>query len=83
MPLTGQNTKDGAFDGGYAFDSYCPNGYDEAAPDPDNAPCWADAGTEPPDTTPLVAGTYITHFIAPKDPTDTRDCNTGGAATRT
>ena len=25
---TGQQTKDGAFDGGYAFADYCPNGYD-------------------------------------------------------
>jgi hypothetical protein len=34
VPLAGQNTKDGAFDGGYAFADYCPaatGGYDQAA----------------------------------------------------
>ena len=33
VPLTGQQSKDGAFDGGYAFSTYCPDGYDMAADD--------------------------------------------------
>ena len=69
-------TKDGAFDGGYAFADYCPNGLDLNAPDPDNAPCWNATHDANVATEPLVAGTYITHFIAPKDPTDNRPCNT-------
>jgi hypothetical protein len=68
VPLTGQHTKDGAFDGGYAFADFCPNGYDMAA---DDGSCIG--GTQP---VPLVAGDYITHVIMPKDPTDSaRDCN--------
>ena len=67
VPLTGQQTKDGAFDGGYAFADYCPNGYDLAA---DDGTCVG--GSDP---VPLVAGTYITHAIMPKDAADTRDCN--------
>jgi hypothetical protein len=66
VPLTGQNTKDGAFDGGYAFADYCPNGYDQAA---DDGTCTG--GSDP---VPLVAGTYITHVVMPTDPNDTRDC---------
>ena len=61
VPLTGQQTKDGAFDGGYAFADYCPNGYDLAA---DDGTC---AGGSDP--VPLVAGTYITHAVMPKDST--------------
>ncbi len=67
VPLGGQSTKDGAFDGGYAFADYCPNGYDLAA---DNGTC--NGGGDP---VPLIAGTYVTHVIMPTDPTDTRDCN--------
>jgi hypothetical protein len=77
VPLMGLQTKDGAFDGGFAFADYCPNGFDENASDPDNAPCWGEAAhTTHVATVPLIAGTYITHVIMPKDPTDTRDCNT-------
>ena len=67
VPLTGEQTKDGAFDGGYAFADYCPNGYDLNA---DDGTC--NGGTDP---VPLVAGTYITHAIMPKDTADTRACN--------
>ena len=67
VPLTGENTKDGAFDGGYAFADYCPNGYDLAA---DDGTCTG--GSDP---VPLVAGTYITHAVMPKDGTDGRPCN--------
>ncbi len=72
VPLAGQHTRDGAFDGGYAFADYCPGGYDMAA---DDGTC--NGGGDP---VPLVAGTYITHFIAPKDPTDTRPCNADPAS---
>jgi hypothetical protein len=71
VPLTGEQTKDGAFDGGYAFADYCPNGYDLAA---DDGTCAG--GTDP---VALVAGTYITHAVMPKDGTDTRACNTDAA----
>jgi len=67
VPLAGQNTKDGAFDGGYAFADYCPNGYDLAA---DDGTCVG--GSDP---VALVAGTYVTHAVMPKDAADTRDCN--------
>ena len=67
VPITGQQTKDGAFDGGYAFADYCPSGYDLQA---DDGSC---VGGSDPD--PLVAGTYITHVIMPKDSTDSRPCN--------
>ncbi|UQX88809.1 hypothetical protein M6D93_02120 [Jatrophihabitans telluris] len=67
-PIAGQQTKDGAFDGGYAFNSYCPTGYDMAA---DNGSCVG--GSAP---SPLVAGTYITHAIMPKDANNSTDCNT-------
>jgi hypothetical protein len=71
VPITGQQTKDGAFDGGYAFADYCPGGYDLAA---DNGTCTG--GGEP---TALVAGTYITHVVMPTDSTDTRSCNPAGS----
>jgi len=67
VPLTGLQSKDGAFDGGYAFADYCPNGYDLAA---DDGTCTGGGDPEP-----LVAGTYITHVVMPKDATDTRACN--------
>jgi hypothetical protein len=67
VPLTGNQTKEGAFDGGYAFADYCPGGYDLAA---DDGTCVG--GTDPE---PLVAGTYITHAVMPQDTADTRDCN--------
>jgi len=71
VPLTGNQTKDGAFDGGYAFADYCPGGYDLAA---DDGTC---AGGSDP--VALKAGTYITHVVMPKDTTDTRDCNAANA----
>jgi hypothetical protein len=81
LPYGAAQVKDGAFDGGYAFADYCPKGFDETAPD--ETPCFADAS--PHDLTlarvateALVPGTYITHAIMPKDPTDTRDCDQPG-----
>jgi len=68
VPLTGQQTKDGAFDGGYAFADYCPTGYNLATDQCNSG-----------DPQPLVAGTYITHAIMPTDPTDTRACNNDAA----
>jgi hypothetical protein len=74
VPLAGQHTKEGAFDGGYAFANYCPDGYDLAT----------DACNDgsAPDDHPLVAGNYIVHAIMPKDSTlendPTRPCNPGG-----
>ncbi|MFF0268200.1 hypothetical protein [Kribbella sp. NPDC004536] len=70
VPLTGENTKDGAFDGGYAFADYCPNGYDLTA---DDGSCTG--GSQP---VPLVAGTYITQAVMPSDTTDSRLCNPAG-----
>ena len=67
VPLTGAQTKDGAFDGGYAFADYCPNGYDIGA---DNGTCLGGG-----DPVPLVAGDYIVHAIMPKDTNDSRACN--------
>ena len=64
MPITGQETKDGAFDGGYAFADYCSaarGGFDHFAANGDSVCADGDA----PD--PLVAGTYVTHVIMPKD----------------
>jgi large repetitive protein len=66
-PITGEQTKDGAFDGGYAFADYCPGGFNL-----DSGSCTD--GTDPGDH-PLVAGTYITHVLMPKDDGDARDCN--------
>ena len=70
VPLAGQHTKEGAFDGGYAFANYCPDGYDLAA--------GACNDGSAPDDHPLVAGNYIVHAIMPKDSNDTRPCNPGG-----
>lgn len=70
VPATGNETKDAAFDGGYAFADYCPNGWDHFDAGGDSV-C---AGGGSP--VPLVAGTYITHVIMPKDATDARPCNT-------
>ncbi|MFC4996356.1 hypothetical protein ACFPIJ_00765 [Dactylosporangium cerinum] len=69
-PIVGEQTKDGAFDGGYAFADYCPqaNGYFNRA----TGLC---GDGSDPGAHPLVAGTYITHVIMPKDTTDTRACN--------
>ena len=61
VPITGEQTKDGAFDGGYAFADYCPEsqgGYDMAA---DDGSCVQG------DPVPLTAGTYIVHSLSPTD----------------
>jgi hypothetical protein len=71
-PITGEQTKDGAFDGGYAFADYCPDGMNLGT-----GLC-AD-GSDPGDH-PLVAATYVTHVVMPKDDSDPRDCNTADAA---
>ena len=60
-----------SFDGGYAFNSYCPNGYDENAPDGD-APCWNSSKTDHQSTIPLDPGYYVVHAVMPKDPSDPR-----------
>src|SRR4029453_9045838 len=75
VPLAGQHTKEGAFDGGYAFANYCPGGFDLSPSNTDGL-C---ADGSAPDDHPLVAGDYIVHAIMPKDATDTRPCNPGGA----
>ncbi len=75
VPINGEQTKDGAFDGGYAFADYCPSGFDENAPDPDNQPCFDAAGTGHAPPSPLIAGNYVTHVIMPKDSKDSRTCN--------
>jgi large repetitive protein len=68
VPLDGLQTKEGAFDGGYAFATYCPEGYDL---DADDGSCLG-ANSE---QQPLVAGTYVTHMVSPEDPNDNRKCN--------
>jgi hypothetical protein len=75
VPINGQQTKDGAFDGGYAFADYCPNGFDENAPDPDNNPCWNAAHDGHTGTTSLDVGKYVTHVVMPQDGNDDRTCN--------
>lgn len=75
VPLTGEQTKDGAFDGGYAFSSYCPDGIADVNAAPDAVTC--NDGSSP-DAHALVAGKYITHAVMPKGGADdTRDCNAG------
>jgi hypothetical protein len=74
VPLMGQQTKEGAFDGGYAFANYCPSGY--------NLTTDACNDGSQPDAHPLVAGDYIVHAIMPKDGTDTRLCNPGAGETQ-
>jgi hypothetical protein len=67
VPINGNQSKDAAFDGGYAFADYCPNGYDTGAPDTATAPCWnlGHTGHVAPD--PLVPGDYVTHVVMPTD----------------
>jgi malectin (di-glucose binding ER protein)/Big-like domain-containing protein len=55
--MNNNQTKDGAFDGGYAFADMCP----PAANGSSTYPC-ADSAR-----VPLVAGTYITHVLMPKN----------------
>jgi Polysaccharide lyase family 4, domain II len=72
VPMTGVETKDGAFDGGYAFADYCPpatGGFDHFDADGDSI---CGDGSDPVGLTP---GTYITHVVMPKDAADTRPCN--------
>ncbi|GAA4250544.1 hypothetical protein GCM10022255_039640 [Dactylosporangium darangshiense] len=69
-PITGEQTKDGAFDGGYAFADYCPTANGAF----NTATGLCGDGSDPGDH-PLVAGTYITHVVMPKDTTDSRACN--------
>jgi hypothetical protein len=73
VPITGEQTKDGAFDGGYAFADYCPEstgGYDMAV---DDGTC-----ADHSDPVPLDAGNYIVHSLSPTDPNDDRPCNPAG-----
>lgn len=74
VPLTGEQTKDGAFDGGYAFANYCPDGLNLAT-----GAC--NDGSAPEDH-PLVAGNYIVHAVMPQDATDLRECNQAGETQR-
>jgi len=67
-PISGGQSKDGAFDGGYAFADYCPGGMNTATG-------LCTDGSDP-GAHPLAAGKYITHVVMPKDTTDTRACNT-------
>lgn len=69
VPITGNQTKDGAFDGGYAFAQYCPNGMDVTSdpPPPDATPCWNAAHTGHEALADLVPGEYVTHVLMPKD----------------
>jgi hypothetical protein len=79
VPINGQESKDGAFDGGYAFADYCPEsrgGFKEFNPDGDTV-CMDGNGPDP-----LVAGTYITHAFMPQDPNDERPCNPADEATK-
>jgi hypothetical protein len=73
-PLTGIQTKDGAFDGGYAFADYCPAALPVGGYNPETGMC--NDGSLPDDHA-LVAGDYIVHVVMPKDPDDTRPCNSG------
>jgi Polysaccharide lyase family 4, domain II len=75
VPLSGNQTQEGAFDGGYAFADYCPGGYDLNS-DPDDPSCVSG------DFEALVPGDYIVHAIMPKDASDTRLCNSEGATLR-
>ncbi|MDP9239614.1 MAG: hypothetical protein M3O55_03105 [Actinomycetota bacterium] len=75
VPITGEATKDGAFDGGYAFANYCPDGLKMAADKTPVDPAQCNDGSDPGDH-PLQAGTYITHAVMPTDSTDSRACNT-------
>jgi hypothetical protein len=82
VPMTGVETKDGAFDGGFAFADYCPpsaGGLDLATFHATGNSACAN-GSDPVALTP---GTYITHMIMPRsqDPNDNRPCNPSGSST--
>ncbi|MDF5755579.1 hypothetical protein [Spongiactinospora sp. TRM90649] len=75
VPATGVETRDAAFDGGYAFADHCPpatGGFGHR--DEDGETVCAD-GSAP---VPLTAGTYITHVLMPTAQGDTRPCNPAG-----
>ena len=78
VPINGVQSKDGAFDGGYAFADYCPmaetGGFDEATGLCVN-------GDDPGDHA-LVPGDYVTHVVMPKDEDDLRPCNPAGEPKR-
>ncbi|HMJ36245.1 MAG TPA: hypothetical protein VK501_20255 [Baekduia sp.] len=64
IPALANETKDGGFDGGYAFAAYCPEsrgGFDHFAANGDTV-CGDDG-----DPQPLVPGQYITHVLMPDD----------------
>jgi hypothetical protein len=81
-PLTGQETKDGAFDGGYAFADYCPEGAPTNGFDTDlflsSGESKCNDGSDP---VALKPGQYVTHFFPPtsQDPNDQRPCNPDNA----
>ncbi|WP_028061072.1 SdrD B-like domain-containing protein [Candidatus Solirubrobacter pratensis] len=64
VPLTGAETKDGAFDGGYAFADYCPASRGGFGHFDDNGDTVCEDGLGPQE---LVAGTYVTHVLMPHD----------------
>jgi large repetitive protein len=73
VPITGEQTKDGAFDGGYAFADYCPpstGGYDMTA---DDGSC-----ADHSDPVALDPGKYIVHSLSLTDSNDDRPCNPDG-----
>ncbi|MFF4417889.1 choice-of-anchor Q domain-containing protein [Streptosporangium sp. NPDC001559] len=75
VPATGNETRDAAFDGGYAFADHCPaatGGFGHF--DAEGETVCGD-GSAP---VPLVAGTYVTHVVMPADPRDPRPCNPTG-----
>jgi large repetitive protein len=80
VPINGAKTRDGAFDGGYAFADYCPNGFDEAQGDSDT-PCWNAGHTDHVAPDNLVSGKYVVRAIMPKDSRDTRPCNPDNVST--
>ena len=64
VPLAGNETKDGAFDGGYAFADYCPESRQGFSHFDANGDTVCGDGQGPEE---LKAGTYITHVLMPKD----------------
>jgi SdrD B-like protein len=57
VPILGNETKDGGFDGGYAFADMCPLNPDGTS----TFPC------DDADKVPLEAGDYVTHVLMPED----------------
>ncbi|GII65409.1 hypothetical protein Skr01_54940 [Sphaerisporangium krabiense] len=75
VPATGNETKDAAFDGGYAFSDYCPPATGGFGHFGDEGETVCRDGSAP---VPLVAGTYITHAVMPAAAGDDRPCNPAG-----